>query len=161
MVREAGRALRLAAELRAEIGAFKQLLEKLQDTQEAQLPEFARTATVGKILQDFYTAAERLFEKIARETGEGIPNSLEWHKELLATMALDIPGVRPPVIDSGLGDHLDEYLRFRHVFRHVYGHELEWGEMAHLAEQMPETVSQCIHALERFCQFLIELAEQN
>ncbi|MGB9887889.1 MAG: hypothetical protein ACPLRW_12990, partial [Moorellales bacterium] len=49
------------------------------------------------------------------------PETLRWHKQLLNRMTLEVPEVRPPVISKDLARTLDEYLRFRHVFRNVYG----------------------------------------
>ena len=56
-------------------------------------------------------------------------DSYDRHKRLLNKMTLKIPGLRPAVISKELKEALDEYLRFRHVFRNVYGYLLEWKRM--------------------------------
>ncbi len=43
-------------------------------------------------------------------------------------MAIEIDGVRPRVISSELAEELDDYRKFRHLFRHAYGGELRWKE---------------------------------
>ena len=52
-------------------------------------------------------------------------------------MSLEIPGVRPAVIDAALVDALGEFLRFRHVFRNAYGFVLEGERMRPLEERLP------------------------
>jgi hypothetical protein len=37
---------------------------------------------------------------------------------------------------------LEEYLRFRHFFRHAYGYTLEWDQLRWLAESLGETFAQ-------------------
>jgi len=49
-------------------------------------------------------------------------------------MAIEIDGVRPRIISSELAEELDDYRKFRHLFRHAYGGELRWKKMFHLAE---------------------------
>ena len=51
-------------------------------------------------------------------------------------MTLDIPEVRPAVIDRDLARTLGEYLRFRHVFRNVYGGVLEAERMSSLERRI-------------------------
>ena len=110
-------------------------------------------------LYDFYTGIENIFERIARETGEGVPAGESWHKELLTAMTLDIERVRQHVIDNKVASELDEYRRFRHVFRNIYGDELKWDEMKHLADKMPEILKQLEESISEFCHFLKILAE--
>ena len=159
MPNESARYLRLASEIKLEWSKVKTLQDKLKFTLRQSLSEFIFASTVGKILHDFYTGLENIFEKIARETGEGIPHGEAWHKELLTAMSLDIETVRPHVINRELASELDEYLRFRHVFRNIYGDELNWDEMKHLADKMPEILEQLEESINEFCQFLKMLAE--
>ena len=55
-------------------------------------------------------------------------------------MTLDIPKVRPAVIDSELAGTLEEYLRFRRVFRNVHGAAPEAERMHSLEIRMPATL---------------------
>ncbi len=156
---ESARYLRLVSEIKLQWSKVKTLQDKLKFILGQELSEFILTSTVGKILHDFYTGLEDIFEKIARETGEGIPNGESWHKELLTAMSLDIESVRRHVINSELASELDEYRRFRHVFRNVYGDELKWDNMKHLADKMPEILKQLEESIREFCHFLKMLAE--
>ncbi|MBI5873382.1 MAG: hypothetical protein HZB36_04475 [Candidatus Omnitrophica bacterium] len=90
----------------------------------------------GSILHDFYNACERIFELIAREVNGGIPQTQQWHKKLLYMMTVSVGGVRPAVISKELAAKLDEYLSFRHIFRNIYGFELEGEKLERLAREM-------------------------
>jgi len=64
----------------------------------------------------------------------------QWHKKLLYQMTMNIEDVRPPVISKKLAAELDEYLAFRHLFRNIYGFELESKRLDKLIEKFPDTV---------------------
>lgn len=105
-------------------------------------------------LQNFYTACERIFEKITGEINGKVPTTPNWHHRLLKAMALDIPEIRPPVITSGLEKRLLEYLKFRHVVRSIYGFELEKERLKPLMDGAPEVSLQLKGEIERFFEFL-------
>lgn len=109
---------------------------------------------IGSILHDFYCGIERIFERIAKELNGGIPEGSDWHRQLLRDMTLEIKGVRPPVISEELEKMLIEYLRFRHVFRNIYGFSLEWRFMEGTVERLPITVNTLKKDVETFCIFL-------
>jgi len=109
---------------------------------------------IGSILHDFYCGIERIFERIAKELNGGIPEGDDWHRQLIRDMTLDIKGVRPPVISEELEKMLIEYLRFRHVFRNIYGFSLEWRFMEGLVERLPVTLNTLKKDIEGFSVFL-------
>lgn len=92
----------------------------------------------GSILHDFYNACERIFELIARQINGGVPASEQWHKKLLYQMTLSFGKTRPAVISQRLAAELDEYLAFRHLFRHIYGFELEGERVDRLVEKFDQ-----------------------
>lgn len=128
-------ARRLAAEIEEELGSLELLRE-----QSAEVPQGEDSFTLrarGSILHDFYNGVERVFTRIAEELNGGLPQGDRWHQQLLKDMSLEIPGVRPAVIDARLANSLAEYLRFRHVFRNVYGFVLEAERMRPIEERLP------------------------
>ena len=131
-------ARRLAAEIESELDSLDALLRE-----SAYAPQgadsYSRRAR-GSILHDFYNGVERVFVRVARELNGGIPQAEQWHRELVNNMALAIPEVRPALIDPPLAASLLEYLRFRHVFRNVYGTVLEADRMRSLEEKLPATL---------------------
>ncbi len=91
----------------------------------------------GSILHDFYTGAENIFHAIASTLDNAVPSGLSWHVELLNQMTLNIKGVRSPVISKSTAKMLEEYLRFRHLFRKRYGFDLEWSNIKKLLKRLP------------------------
>ena len=54
---------------------------------------------------------------------------------------------------------LGEFLRFRHLFRNVYGFELEWPRLRGLARRVPRTWRLLKTDIERFLKFLEATAQ--
>ena len=146
-------ARRLAAQIESELGAMAQLVEE-----SANAPRsgdiYARRAR-GSILHDFYNSAERIFERIAAELNGGVPNVANWHQQLVADMALTIPGLRPAVITDDLRNRLAEYRGFRHLFRNVYGSLLDDVRLRHLEERLPRTMDDFQAQIRAFTAWLL------
>lgn len=120
-----------------ELNNIKQLLSELS---ECKGNSYILRRARGSILHDFYNACERIFELIAHRINGGIAIGQHWHKKLLYQMTMNIEDIRPPVISKKLAAELDEYLAFRHLFRNIYGFELESKRLDKLLEKFPDTV---------------------
>ena len=154
MKREETLLRRLAAEIESELASLAQLEPELAG---APNPEDSYSLRArGSILHDFYTGVERIFMRIASELNGGVPQSPQWHQELIRNMALAIPEVRPAVIDADLAGRLSEHLRFRHVFRNIYGSVLDPARMQSLEEQMPATLTAFRQQIEAFIAWMLE-----
>ena len=132
-------ARRLAAEIEHELERLEKLREEL-----ATAPRDDDTFTLrarGSMLHDFYSGIERVFVRIAEELNGGVPQGEQWHRQIVTDMSLKIPGVRPAVIDAALAEELADYLRFRHVFRNVYGSLLQAERMRPLEERLPRVLA--------------------
>jgi hypothetical protein len=57
---------------------------------------------------------------------------VNWHNDLLLQMQNPVNGIRDNFISEDLAVYLKEYLRFRHLFRHIYGFELKWERIKQL-----------------------------
>jgi hypothetical protein len=131
-------ARRLAEEIEVELSALQKLAEEFRAAPSGS-DTFSLRARAS-ILHDLYTGVERVLVRIAEELNGGVPRGEQWHRQLLQDMALQLPEIRPPVITPELAAMLGEFLRFRHVFRHVYGFVLEAGRMRPLEEQFDEVL---------------------
>ena len=115
---------------------------------------------LGSILHDFYTAIEKIFRRIAEEFDGGLPQGESWHKELLENMNLELEGIRPTVIGGKLKQDLDEYLRFRHVFRNIYGFQLHPKRLKELVQNFDAVSSDFMNSLQQFILFIGTLARR-
>jgi hypothetical protein len=71
-------------------------------------------------------------------------------------MTLELPKIRPPVVTKDTPHLLGEFLRFRHLFRSVYGFELEWPRLQALLEKLPSAWTALRRDVGRFLAFLDE-----
>jgi len=101
-------------------------------------------------LDDFYSAAETLFEIIASSFDGSVPKGDGWHAALLDQVAHEVEGLRPAVISNDLYRRLNDYRSFRHVERHAYGYELRWEKMRRLVEELPSVASRLKEELNTF-----------
>lgn len=114
---------------------------------------------VGKVLHDFYAAAERLMLRVEGHFG-GVPGEGPgWHRQLLEGATLDVPRVRPPLLQAGTAKKLDEFLRFRHRFRTLYAFDLEPEPMGTLLAKIPAAHAALAADVGRFLGFLERLVD--
>jgi hypothetical protein len=74
-------------------------------------------------------------------------------------MATNIDNIRPAVLDAETEQELDEYLRFRHLFRNIYGFDLEWERCRELLIDVPPVFARLESDIQRFDEFLRALEE--
>jgi hypothetical protein len=151
------RFVRLAASLRRHIEQIAHVVIEAREALERfgdRVPPSLEVRGIGAVVHDFYTGIEHLFEAVAPELNGGVPAGPAWHRELLSNMALDLPGIRPAVLARESAQALEEFLRFRHLFRNVYGFELEWPRLRRLLEKLPEVWRAVEADLGRFLGFL-------
>lgn len=147
----------LRARIEKEITEMCEVVERVEN----KLAEITQSTpddfTIGgfaSYLHSFYNGVEKVFKLIAEYVDEFEPPDKAWHKELLKQMALEIQGVRPAVLTAELAAVLEEYLEFRHFFRHSYSFHLEWDELKPKAENLKPTFEKLDAAFQRFFIFL-------
>lgn len=111
-------------------------------------------------LHGFYMGVEHIFENIARTVEGTIPSGADWHRELLHQMSLEIPSVRPPVIQKETMRCLNEYLGFRHVVRNAYVFQLRTSRVQELVTGLAGCFTAVTQDLNNFIQFLQQLAHE-
>lgn len=147
---------RLAEEIEQELGRMGDLVAEAGPLAD---PAFTPSSSYdlragGGILHDFYTGAERSFERIARIVDGHVPSDEQWHRTLLAQMAAPYPDRRLPVISAPTREGLVRYLGFRHRFRNIYGPDLEWSRMVGLLHTLEATHRALSAELGAFCAYL-------
>ena len=154
VVREEDLARRLATEIESELASLTALGEELGKA--PRQDDIYSLRARGSILHDFCNGVERVFLRIARELNGGVPRGDQWHRDLVDDMTLEIPEVRPAVIDQDLARALGDYLRFRHLFRNVYGGVLDAERMASLERRLPETLAAFRERVEAFVAWMLD-----
>ena len=126
----------LAQQIREELENIELLAQRAETWLQGRREEPAPLEIMGagKIVHDFYTGAERIFERIAVQVDDYLPASAHSHNDLLRQMERPWGEKRPALLDHGLALRLHRYMRFRHLFRHTYGYELVWEELRPLVE---------------------------
>jgi len=116
---------------------------------QGQTPSYVDLSALGAILHSFYGGVENIFKRISQEFDAESLAGKSWHRDLLDLMAARTAR-RPAVISSLLQERLDDYMRFRHRFRHAYAFQLNWNEMSPLVMGCEETLRQVEGELETF-----------
>jgi len=86
--------------------------------------DFIEISAAGSFLHSFYSGIEKTILLIFKSISENIPNDIDWHKTLL-NKAFEATEKRPPLFNNEYKKQLENYLSFRHVFRHVYEYQLD------------------------------------
>ena len=146
-------ARRLAAEIRLELAALDRLME--EGSSAPTSTDVFSLRGRASILHDTYSAVERVFVRIAEELNGGVPKGDAWHRQLLTDMTLEVADVRPPLISKELADDLSLLLRFRHVFRNIYGFVLEADRLADLEGMCPRIVEEFKTQIEGFLRWMV------
>lgn len=127
--------------------------QEILDVLDQEAP-FFRNSGASVALQDFYNTVEKIFQQIAQEIDGSLPSGDAWHQQLLQRMTVAIPGHRPAVIDAKLATILGEYLRFRHLFHHIYGFELDWARIEPLLVDLSTVMARFLQQIDAFLVFL-------
>lgn len=152
----------LRADIGRELGNVQRLVAEAERWQPRldDWPDTVRVRTAGGILHDFYCGVKRIFRHITTRIDEDLPSGPDWHVQLLQRMGTEIEMVRPAVLDPELIRQLDEYLRFWHLFRNMYGFDLEWERCRYLLSGLSATFQRLEQQLLRFDQFLHALERE-
>ena len=149
----------LKSEIEKELEALEQLSKEMREVFCRQKPAFIEARAAGSILHDFYCGVEKIFKKVAARVDQDVPLGEDWHLQLLERMALALSGVRPAVISGETRERLSDYLRFRHLFRNIYGFELRWNRIEELGHGLTEILYALRQDIERFLGFLTSMQE--
>lgn len=150
----------LKADIKAEIEFLSRLPDELQEGLDyfGERHSYIELRAIGSILHDFYCGIENIFQTIAKALDGEVPTGHDWHDQLLNRMGIEIEDIRPAVISVKLQSELKDYLRFRHLFRNIYGFVLKWERMQPLVQGLPAALSQFRSEINSFFEFLDEIS---
>ena len=135
-----------------ELVALSRVVQKMEELllQGTQPPTWVELYAMAGMSHEFYNGIERIFERVVISLGEGLPRGESWHVDLLTQIATEQVGGRSAIIDAPLYAQLQEYLKFRHFFRHAYGYTLDWNRLRWEAENMSKTLEMLREQLQAF-----------
>lgn len=114
---------------------------------------------LGFTIHSMYGVAENYFLRVSKYFENGLPPD-RWHRALVEKMALDIPGLRPALLED-VSDFRDamELMKFRQRFRNLYGEDLDPDKTAAVQERAERYFGrfQAIHG--SFKERLLAIAE--
>lgn len=150
------------------IARLNKEMAKIQIAVQSAVSQSAKARNTGDLdylqaaalsVQNFYMGVEQAFEEIAKQVDESLPMGASSHRELLEQMALNIPDIRPPVIQPDTVASLNEYRGFRHVVIHRYGFELYPDRIRELVDKLPACNDALTKDIQAFCEFLTQLSQ--
>lgn len=157
-----GRYAVLAGRIRQDVDHIERVVERVERSVQARRQHPAEQDllldSAALNLHDFYSGLERIFTHIATNVDQSVPTGSDWHRELPRQMTVEIPGLRPPVLDTRAAGNVEEFLRFRHVVRHIYAFELDPERIERLAGRLRPTFHDVRTALLAHATYLEGLA---
>lgn len=152
----AGRIRRDLEDVRMSADRAQTIWQRYEETED---PYYVDAAALN--LHDVYVGLERLFEEIAREVDQSVPEGPHWHRTLLDQMASSISDTRPAVISGDVRQKLGAYRGFRHVVRNVYSVEFDPDQVAPLMRRLPAVCTAVVDELEAFADTLERIANDS
>ena len=155
--------------LKAELLADMQMLEELEGKYRlvhAKLaaidPDEFDYVGLAYTIVNLYNLMENYFLRVAKCFENNI-DKLNWHKDLIKRMSLEIEGIRPALLHTKDVPLIDELRAFRHVFRHIYQSELDLEKLKLVDGRTPKAVEVFRAAHARFfgnLQQLIDMLDE-
>lgn len=171
----------LISQIENDLKAIATLFSRISPYEKKQPQMLEELIAVGYYLHNLYCAFENIFKNIA-QTFENqleffqflsvsydgtflfkrkvwIVDTTQWHAQLLKLMILEIRGIRPNIISQESYNCLDEFRRFRHLFRAAYDIELDWERMALVVKKALQLKQIYRKEISLFLQFLNDMQE--
>ena len=142
----------LSERIQRDVALIDQLLEAYADLLvqvKQEPPDLVQVTALASVLHSFYNGLESVFMTIAREVDSTIPTGDRWHRNLLEQMG-EANELRDAVLSSSLLLQIQDYLAFRHYYRHAYSFFLLWEELRELVLPLTAVWGKTKHALNQF-----------
>lgn len=151
----------LRLEVASDRAAFEARADELEALELSATTEDENVlARAAVALHHAYGAIESALARIAKVL-ETQPSGASWHRALLETMAMEVPGVRPAVLSVGALPALRDLLAFRHFFRHAYAVPLDAAKLSRLRDRVVDVRAVLAEDFERMDRWLAELAKSS
>jgi len=139
--------------IRADLETIDRLYEALGSPQLTESTPQDELIVIAYRLHSLYNALENIFRNVSKAFENQVSRE-SWHSEVLQRMRLDLTPLRPAMIDAEAFEKLDELRRFRHVFRTMYGLDLDPLRLQVVLRRALELRPLYRDQIERFLTFL-------
>ncbi len=126
---------RLRAEIRSDRTSIGRWLDQLEPLELGAGSDPALLSLAAWAIHHSYSAIEAILERTMRVIERSLPEGADFHKALLDAAALELEGIRPPLLSPETVRELHELRGFRHFVRHAYSVDLDGGRLAALQER--------------------------
>ena len=127
----------LREEVEAELALIRQTVDELAAIASEygfdDAPGLRTRAAAGALLHSFYNGVEAILKRFARYHEVPLPEGERYHVQLLDLFkeAGEAPSSGLPLLVRGaLGEEMDRFRSFRHLFRQAYSFQLEGSRFA-------------------------------
>ena len=107
------------ANIDKEIEVFNLLLKKISSKE----PDNIEIRSIASILHSFYNGVEKIFNLILENYNKEKPKGEDSHRKLLSILS-NKTNSRDFILSNDLVNKLNDYLGFRHFYRHAYGFQI-------------------------------------
>ena len=147
----------LIAEIKNEVKDLEKLFSDIVELEKEHsfddLTEFELRG-FSTFLHDYYTGLEKIFIKIANDLNGWAPTGARWHIRLLEQMTIAVDKIRPAIISNEVFHFVRDLLSFRHLFRNIYGFQLEEEKVVDLLEKLKNYHFRIIVDIDGFVKYL-------
>jgi hypothetical protein len=149
----------LARELQADGKVIADAAAKARERFEAAWPGHLEAAAFE--LHRLYNVAEKAFERVCEAFENHFEKRGDYHERLLERMALELPGIRPALLDRTTRVAWRDLKAFRHLFRHAYDIELDPDRMRPLIGRAGELAAAWPGRIEEFAGIVSQALESD
>lgn len=152
----------LFSELKADMDLLGDLLEKnrfLTRKIENIEPDEFDLAALGYTIHNIFNLMENYFLRIAKFFENNVDQD-GGHRNLIDRMALNIPEIRPALLEPEDLPPLHELRSFRHVFRNIYQGQLNEEKLQEVNRGVPDTIARFSVSHTRFMEKLRKVASE-
>lgn len=121
---------------------------------EQSTPDLVQITALASVLHSFYNGLESIFDAISKEIDDDHSSGYRWHRDLLDKMG-NVTEQRTAVLSPNLSAQLQNYLAFRHYYRHACSFFLRWDELRELILPLRSTWIQTKAELEQFIETIV------
>lgn len=95
--------------------------------------DLIETTAAGSFVHSLYNGIENILIQTFKGINEKLPDDINWHRNLLE-QAFSKRNNREPLLNNEYKETLNNYMQFRHLFRHTYHYKLDIDKLKPLVD---------------------------